>query len=790
MPRAIPAFCLAVLAVWPAISHADDPLVLVRNGATRALIAIPENAPANITGSARDLAGILGRMTGAEVPVADNVPPRGRRLVIGPREADSALPPLAYHVQRDGDVVYLSGGSDQGAVNAVYAFLREIGCRWYAPGPAGEVIPRRGTLEVGDLDLQDAPDFESVSGFGGYPDVAESRLWIRRNLLEGFPPQFHSHNWAAIIPPDQRQEHPEWFALNNGARMNQLCTTHPHVIAEAIRVAGEYFDANPEALMFSLSPNDNGRFCQCERCRALADSLGVSDIQSPTGTFSDMLVYFCNQVAEGLEADYPDKRLAFYAYISHTDAPRVVRPHRMLIPVACHTVWDYCPHHPIEDTLCARNRSFAESIMGWNEVASQVYIYEYYGHYHWYGPYGLVHSIRRDMPWLRRHGVVGFHSETHANWWTQGLNLVLPSRLAWDLDMDVDAFVAEYHRDLFGPAAEPIAEYHQMWEDLIAGVPYSRDDERAFVRDINLRFLTRCDSLLTAAEEAVRSCRCSDEDRAVYTLRLKKVRMGYRIASVQSAVLHSSGDPAPVAMTGVEADLGPVFDEIEADPDLLDVIELPLAKHMLRRGEDRARVFMNVWDETSISDDARRDLVHALREGRVKDVARGLGFVTDWYIAGLFAAPGLEGLYVTLPPEQGPVDLTATYEGRDGAVSWRDISTVSPYGEVDIRHAFGSAGTDNSAAYLYAELENGGGQQFAGARIGSNDGVKLWHNGRLVLVSAGERRLTPDQDCVMLTLTPGRNTFLMKVHNTAAGFGASMRILDRNGRPIAWAEAP
>ena len=426
MPQRAFALCLTALLALATQTSADAPLLLANEGRSQAAVVAPQDAAPNVQEAAADLANVLSRMTGATFQTANRPGRRQAALVVGAREADSGLPPLAYHVLREGDRIYLSGGSDQGAVNAVYAFLRELGCRWYAPGPAGEVIPHRGTLEIGDLDLHDAPDYESINGFGGYPLPGEGRLWARRNLLEGFPPQYHDHNWDDIVPASRFEEHPEWFAFSGGVRTDQLCTTNPEVIAEAIRVAREYFDTHPDAVMFSLSPNDNDDFCQCDRCRALDDSLGVSATTSRTGTITPRLVHFANQVAEGLEESYPNKYLAFFAYNSHTDPPRT-SPAQDADPG--------CLPYAVDLLRAPRHRRRAvraqprlrRDIAGWNSMASKVYIYTYYGHYHWYGPYGLVHNIRRDLPWLRRHGVVGLHSEAHDNWWTQGLNLILPS---------------------------------------------------------------------------------------------------------------------------------------------------------------------------------------------------------------------------------------------------------------------------------------------------------------------------------------------------------------------------
>ncbi|MCY2990132.1 MAG: hypothetical protein NTY19_20000 [Planctomycetota bacterium] len=48
---------------------------------------------------------------------------------------------------------------ERGSLNAVYAFLEELGVRWYLPGELGEIVPRRTTIELARVDKTVRPDF-------------------------------------------------------------------------------------------------------------------------------------------------------------------------------------------------------------------------------------------------------------------------------------------------------------------------------------------------------------------------------------------------------------------------------------------------------------------------------------------------------------------------------------------------------------------------------------------------------------------------------------------------------
>ena len=111
-------------------------------------------------------------------------------------------------------------------------------------------------------------------------------------------------------------------------------------------------------------------------------------------------------------------------------------------------------------------------------------------------------------------------------------------------------------------------------------------------------------------------------------------------------------------------------------------------------------------------------------------------------------------------------------------------TTDNPYGIIDLRRMFWPQSTDPSVAYLYTEVEIPDGERSVQVRLGSNDGVVLWHNDERVLLSDTERPLALDQDRLVIRLSPGINTFLAKVNNTDHNFAFAMRLLNRDGVPL------
>ncbi len=101
-------------------------------------------------------------------------------------------------------------------------------------------------------------------------------------------------------------------------------------------------------------------------------------------------------------------------------------------------------------------------------------------------------------------------------------------------------------------------------------------------------------------------------------------------------------------------------------------------------------------------------------------------------------------------------------------------------------------GTDPSQPFYLDILNalNGGEQRVAYLRtkllwpregevklwIGSDDGNKVWVNGKLVHTNNVARPFTADQDSAMVTLKKGENTILMKITQNNLPWGASLRI--------------
>jgi HEAT repeat protein len=152
------------------------------------------------------------------------------------------------------------------------------------------------------------------------------------------------------------------------------------------------------------------------------------------------------------------------------------------------------------------------------------------------------------------------------------------------------------------------------------------------------------------------------------------------------------------------------------------------------------------------------------------------GYITGWEAAGPYRQAGKEctALFdIAFPPEQ-PAAKGVTWQPAptpaDPALFWQaDLSSL--------------VGGNHCVMYLRARVRSPKAQPVR-LGIGTDDGVKVWVNGRLVHANNAIRGLTPGQDKADAELKQGANTFLMKITQHTLGCGACVRLCRPDGSPV------
>ena len=464
------------LGLWAWLgAPATGAIALVEKGKSSAVIFLKADDAAEVHAAATELAEILERMSGAEIPVAkvSTVAQIGKgrpSIVLGALAEQMGLKMAKASRARDGfrckavgKAVLIVGESPAGVRNGVYAFLEGLGCGWYAPGDVGEVIPSRPSITVADgLDRCEVSDsVHRRFWYGGKNRKGEATdTWLRRNKAELSIGSWR-HAWGGLVPARTYfKDHPEYFSLNKGVRtQRQLCTTNQGTI----RVAAEALMrqmALKKARVCPAGPNDGGGLCQCPECV----KLDTPDYLEPTSgkpDCTDRVFQFANEVAQITSRKFPDRDLGILIYSDYSRVPRKTsRIHPNVFPMFAPI--RRCRFHGPGTPGCPLSVLWQEEIRGWAGITRKLGFYIYnYNLADSLVPLSKISFYKRLAAEVHKGGVeqLAWVFETIDSWSMHAPHLYLSARLSWDSRVDIDAEMDRYFKGFYAEAAEPMRRY-------------------------------------------------------------------------------------------------------------------------------------------------------------------------------------------------------------------------------------------------------------------------------------------------------------------------------------------
>lgn len=462
---------LIYLAVACPALPSDEPenLLLFSNGKPQ----LPIFA-GSIDQPGKDLKYYLEKMTGARFDVMPAV--KGQHGIYVGLIGDfpwldlkgvDQLGPEGFIIRSDGRNLYLIGTESSGVQHAVATFLRQLGCRWFFPGDAWEVIPSQKTIQ-GKWDLIQHPSFPTQRriwyGFGANAKNKRDLLhWERMNRMGGAIKISIGHTWHGLNPERDFQNHPEWFAWVEGQRQSSKpCYSHPQVLQTAIEYA--LTQAGRGQQMISMTPPDGLGYCECERCISVFQGAEPKRIhrslfaERPDGVLvnvtSETLFAFINKIAESVSEKYPKVFIGCYAYSAYSHPPS----------------FKLHPNVYLQTTTAFRRtpQTLEEQLEAYGRKASQVGIRDYYSVFQWDWDYPNPGAftpdvIRQKLKSYRNFGVTAINAEASNNWAARGLSYYVASELMWDGDVDINQLIGDFYTKAFGPAALPMQRYYARW---------------------------------------------------------------------------------------------------------------------------------------------------------------------------------------------------------------------------------------------------------------------------------------------------------------------------------------
>lgn len=559
--------CFSLTMTAPANAAA----VIARDGkATAVIIASPTDmaadqrvAPAEREGekmrqrvreSIKDLAHYLGALTGSSFEILTEEPdasdPRVRIHVgepaekrFGPAQPGPYKQGLRVVVSDKG--VGLVGESPLAVSYAVYELLHRLGVRWYMPGEMGEYVPPvRSTLTLDTMDDHVAP-FTWYRGLW-YADDA----YRRRNRFGGLLLSA-GHALEMYVSKEDREKHPEWRATVDGKpHPHRLKWSAPGLADHIANVIIARYEANPQPT-YSLSPDDGLGYDNSPEDLAL-------DADDFDPTFSgisntDRLIWFTNQIAEKVNARYPDIRFGLLAYANYTRPPVREKLHPSIIPQLAPIT--YRRAHPTSMPEVPGNDQLMYIIQGWGKQA-QAMSYYYYG---WFlaepsAPNPYLTKWANDVPLAMANSCKFWQPETTPNFETTMHALYMSLRLAWDPSEKPEDIYAEINRNFYGHAAKEMTAYWQFIDHCWVDTPEYSGGGFAYNRRWTPQRMAQARSLMDAAliacsnEMELSRVRLADESLKLFELFMK---IRYDFAAGKWADLTDDTQRWSTSMTGL-----------------------------------------------------------------------------------------------------------------------------------------------------------------------------------------------------------------------------------------------
>lgn len=532
-------------------------LTLIDNGVPRATIVISKDAPHKNRLAAAELQTYLKRISGAELPiVSDDQETAGVRILIGRSkitdELNIALPDdysfeeiREYYILRTvGDNLILAGNDGgfplknqklhpkypyrlnfgtayKGSLFAVYDFLERLGCRWFMPGPSGEVVPEMKTIKVENLDILEKPFF-LLRGYwnkGKTPEqINEEQAFFHRNRFLEFHAGYANVNDGSIhrfIPEKEYlKDHPEYFGLNEDLKTRDpkvICLSHPDVEKILIQKIGDHFRKNPHELYSGFAPHDGIPACHCGDCREINGNIRFEYVAGQgrpciSGTYYRLL----NNVAKALKDEFPDKVISMSIY-----ANRILPPpseFRFENNIGGHlALLEFSLMRPISHPDNWESRQIAALFGSWKKRLDKFVYRPYYPPFmlHCNLPLPMMNNIIQDARFLARpeNKPLGVRWECWPSWNTHFINMYVWGKMLWNPHTDAEALLNDFYEKYYGPAAKPMKKFYSAIETAIAEAPFNTHEEELLPEIFSNQFVK---SLMPYIEEATEAAAKAD----------------------------------------------------------------------------------------------------------------------------------------------------------------------------------------------------------------------------------------------------------------------------------------
>ena len=348
----------------------------------------------------------------------------------------------AYLFKRLDNNLIIAGGAENGLLNGVYSLLEFFGYRKYsADDPL--LLPEKNAFSFPKDELKTPRiKYRTTNYYDARDD--EYKSWHKLSSFDSWG--MFVHTFELLISPEKYgKTHPEYFSLIDGERnpVTQLCLSNEEVFQTLVAELKERIEKNPNAKYWSVSQNDNDKYCQCLPCNALNQKYG----NLPSGS----MVWFVNKVAR----EFPDKIISTLAYWYTRAAPSNIVAEPNVNIMLCNI--ESTREKPVFDT----DPAFTSDLQDWGKMSQDILIWDYNIQFaNPVCPFPNLHTIGPNIKFYIQNNVRALFMQATGNKGEFGhLRAYLITKLMWNPNADPNLIINDFLHGYYGEAATLILNY-------------------------------------------------------------------------------------------------------------------------------------------------------------------------------------------------------------------------------------------------------------------------------------------------------------------------------------------
>ncbi len=430
----------------------------------------------------------------------------------------SALGSDGVRIKTVDETVFLTGGGDDGVLNAVYTFLERVFDFEFFYTDSYSIDKNVEEVKLRNFDVTDVPDIAyriPNMGFLWNNQIITKRMkfsdsffsgkmWVKNPVpaehcqatddkkckefggCEKASSGNNTHNSFVYLPPEYYNDkdrnpasyHPEWFATGD---TEQLCYTAG--IKEEDRQTGDSYDLMVntifEVMKYNLEINKDDEFiflgledragwCSCEACKASLLKYGSN---------SASVVIMCNTLNQKLQSWLKENdetrtvHISILAYFEMVTAPVVNG--EATVKADPEIAVTYAPiEASFVDPLSAEiNASFYDQMQNWLKVCDNMMMWSYSTNYHdFFMPVNTINSQQENYKLYKDAGTVWIFNQAQHNQPSGGTSWLtfktyLDSKWGWNVNYDYDFLASRFFKHHFGDAWKEMLDIFNCYRD-------------------------------------------------------------------------------------------------------------------------------------------------------------------------------------------------------------------------------------------------------------------------------------------------------------------------------------